>query len=195
MNTKQRYWSELLEFHVIKGRVQPILKYTRLKEMGMGVDCEEDCLTSKDGRKLLCHVMKVRGEEKHETSEGLYVKVTHSKDAKGSRVTKKNDRLLIPGGVSVVLGPKENRMIIPASKIQGSGIQSIFNVCQLTGIHMSVSLRNSRKLGIQVFNANTQAKIIIQKMCLARILLYPGVEVNGTKVAWRNVPWILMGWR
>lgn len=77
-----------------------------------------------------------------------------------------------------MLGPKENRMIILAFRILGTGIQSVVNGCQLAGIHVSVSLRNLGELRIQVFNANYEAKIINQKMCLAGALLYPGVEVQ-----------------
>lgn len=96
-------------------------------------------------------------------------------------MVKKNERLLILAEVHIVLGPQENRMIIPAFRIRGTRIQLVVNVCKLVGIHVSVSLRNSRVLGIQIFNANHEAKIISQKMCSARVLLYTGVEVQWDK--------------
>lgn len=88
----------------------------------MGVNCEEDCLISKDGRKLLCHAVRVKEDNQHETGTRLYVQVTQTRDAKGSRVIKKNDRLLVHAGAPVVLGSKENRVIIPAFRIQEPGI-------------------------------------------------------------------------
>lgn len=58
-------------------------------------------------------------------------------------------------------------MIIPTFKVEGTRIQAVVNVCQMTGIHVSVSLRRSEELEVQVFNSSSEAKIISQKMCLA----------------------------
>lgn len=50
-------------------------------------------------------------------------------------------------------------------------------------ILISVYLRLSRYMGIQIFNSNAEAKIIGQKVALAGVLMYPGnkVEWNKTK--------------
>lgn len=120
----------------------------------------------------------MREKEQSAQGGGLCVKVTQTRDAKGSKVVKKHDRLLVSAGVPVVLEPKENRMIISAFKIEGNGIQAVVNVCQMAGIHVGVSLRKSGKLCIQIFNANVEAKIISQKMCLVGVLLFPGVAVS-----------------
>lgn len=45
--------SRHLQFHVIEGKVQPILGYPGLKEMNLGIDCGEDCLLRKDGKKIV----------------------------------------------------------------------------------------------------------------------------------------------
>lgn len=48
-----------LQFHVTSGRVQYILGYSGLKAMGLLVECQDDCLHNKSGKKILCHAVKV----------------------------------------------------------------------------------------------------------------------------------------
>lgn len=54
----------------------------------MMVDCEEDTLTSKEGRKLLCHALQVRNEEDVVGKE-IYVKVMQIQTMRGSKVKHK----------------------------------------------------------------------------------------------------------
>lgn len=63
--------SQMLQFHVIAGKIQPILGYPGLKEMHMEVDCGKYFLVSQDGKKLLCHEVRVKEEEKGVTSKGF----------------------------------------------------------------------------------------------------------------------------
>lgn len=71
----------------------------------MGVECKEDCLICMDGKKLLCHVVRVKREETSEASKGLYVRITETKKAKRSKGIKNNERLLILTRVPILLGP------------------------------------------------------------------------------------------
>lgn len=89
METKLGKWGQVLQFHVIIGKVLLILKYLGLKETNMGVNCGEDYLVRQDGRKLLCSRMRVKEEEKSVAGRGLYVQVTRTKSAKGSKFLKK----------------------------------------------------------------------------------------------------------
>lgn len=99
-------WSKVLQFHVSAGKVQPILGFSGLKELDMGVDCGADCLTRKDGKKLYCHAVRLKEQEQSGTAKSLcYVKVTQTCDAKGSKLVRNHNRLMISAGVHVVLGP------------------------------------------------------------------------------------------
>lgn len=174
-------WTRELSFHVINGKVQLILGYPRLKDLGMTVDCTEDCLHNKSGKKILCHAVRVKGTDKSMASGSSYVKVTQTRDAKGSKVTRKGNRLLIPVGVPVVLGPKEHGMVIFAFRVQETGIQAVVNVCQMPSILVRVSLRQSRDLGIQIFNSNEESKIISEKVAMAGVMVYPDSTVEWDK--------------
>lgn len=72
----------MLHFHVIVAKLQCILGYSGLKRLRLRVDFGEDCLTSPDGKKLMCHAVQVKEEEKGVKYRGLHVWVTHTKDAK-----------------------------------------------------------------------------------------------------------------
>lgn len=72
------------------GKVQPILGYPGLKTLQSTVDCEED----------RGHVL-----------QGHVVRITQTQESKGGKVTQKGNRLLVPIGVHVVLGPRETRWL------------------------------------------------------------------------------------
>lgn len=55
----------------------------------------------------------------------------------------------------------------------------------MAGIHVSVSFKNSRELVIQLVYANSEFKMMSQKMCLAGVLLYLDVEVEWD-TAWEE---------
>lgn len=71
-----------LKFYVVTRKVQPILSYPELKEMQLTIDCEEDCPTRRDGRKLLCQAIDVPKSEERVRGEGLHVRVTQTRGAK-----------------------------------------------------------------------------------------------------------------
>lgn len=178
VNTMVGDVTDKLTFHIISGRVHPIFGYSGLKMVGLGVDCGGDCLFGMDNKKVLFHAVKVKRAELRVDGKNLAVRVTQTKDTKGSRVIKKENILLIPVGILVVVGPKENKIVITAFKVHGTGIQSMVNVCSILGMHVSVSLRSSRGIRIQIFNATTEAKIISQKKSLAGVLMYPKTVVE-----------------
>lgn len=93
--------------------------------------------------------MRAKKEEKGVLSRGLHIRVTQTRDAKGSNVVKENDCMLVPTNVPIVLGIKEKNDHSSVKK-KGTGIQSMVNVCQMASIHVIVSLKNSRELSIQV---------------------------------------------
>lgn len=105
-------WTGKLSFHVTNDRVQPILGYLGLKDLGMTVNFQEDCLHNKNGKKILCHGMRVKRKEQPLAGRSAHIKVTQTRDAKGSKVNKKGNRLLIPVGVPVVLGHVEIRTLL-----------------------------------------------------------------------------------
>lgn len=113
----------------------------------MGVDCAMDCLTSNYGKKLLYHAVKVKKPKRINAGRDVFVKVTQTKEAKSIKVTRKNDKLLMLVGVLIVLGPEENKIIIPVFRVRGTSIQFVANVCQISGVHVSVLLRNSGDFG------------------------------------------------
>lgn len=119
---------EDLQFHVVDARVQPKLGYPGLKTLQMPVGCEEDCLASMGGKRLLCHSLRLKKEEEREAKQ-LYIKETQTKVVKGSRVKEKGGKLLIPAYTPVALGPRETRMMISAYMIEGTPIQGLFSVC------------------------------------------------------------------
>lgn len=84
-------------------------------------------------------------------------------------------------------------MIIPAFKVQGTGIQSVVNVCQMPRMHVSVSLQSSGELAIQIFNANAEAKLISQKMMLVGVMIYPQTEVEWDKSYEKELPVSVFG--
>lgn len=47
----------------------------------MGVDCGDDCLTSKDEKKLLCHAIEVKKDAYLMTGRHHHVKITQTRDA------------------------------------------------------------------------------------------------------------------
>lgn len=115
-------WMGMLQFHVTSEKVQPILGYPRLKKLGMTVDCQEDCLHNKNGKRIVYHAVGVKGQDQRMADRSAFVKVTHTKDAKGSKVRRKGDKLLILVGVPVVLGRKESRMVVHAFRVQRTEI-------------------------------------------------------------------------
>lgn len=101
-----------LTFHVTLGKVQPILGYPGLKDMHLMVDCEGDCLTRKDVKRLLCHPVKVKEGDRLIADNSPVVRITITREVQGSKVMQKENRLLIHASVPVVLGPRETRIII-----------------------------------------------------------------------------------
>lgn len=95
-------------------------------------------------RKVIVYVERVKEDDKFDAGRGLYVQVTHNKMQRRVGCLKKNDHLLIGVGVLIVLGPQENKRIIPAFKTQETRVQTTVNVCQLAGVHVSVFVRRSR---------------------------------------------------
>lgn len=60
--------------------------YLGLKDMQIMVDCQEYCLTRKDGKKLLCHVVKAKGRERMVTGNEPMVKFIVTRYVKGNMV-------------------------------------------------------------------------------------------------------------
>lgn len=50
------------------------------------------------------------------------MEVIQTRDAKGIKVARKGDKLLILVGTLVVLGPKESRLVVPTFRVQGTSI-------------------------------------------------------------------------
>lgn len=72
---------------------------------------------NKDGRRLLCQAVKIKKRELDVVGRIPWVKVVQTMDSKGSKVTKKGDKLPILVGTLVVLGPKESRVIVSAFRV------------------------------------------------------------------------------
>lgn len=93
--------------------VQPTLGYPGLKASRLTIDRREDYLRSRDGRMLLTHIVGMPQENEGTTGEGLCIHVIWTREAKGVWMRQKENRLLTPMGILVLLRPKESRMVIP----------------------------------------------------------------------------------
>lgn len=68
------------------------------------------------------------------------------------KVTQKNNRLRIPLGGDVVMGPFRSKNIIPPSRVQGTRIKRVLPLGQLSQILHAVTIGVEGRIIIQLYN-------------------------------------------
>lgn len=120
------------------------------------------------GQMFLCHAVNVREEEGNK----LEVNVKLTRELERLRVVRKEKRLLMPLGMSLVMGPHESRQVILPFKVTGSGIQSIVSMCQIPHMMVSAGYRVSGKIVLHLFNSCGEAEMMSPKVVLAGVLVF-----------------------
>lgn len=69
------------------------------------------------------------------------IKVTLTRNVKGHRTVRKENRISLPTGNPLVLGPHESKLVILPYQIQGDGVQTIVGTGQVKGLIVFVTWR------------------------------------------------------
>lgn len=94
------------------------------------------------------------------------------------KVVRKGDRLLIPMGRSVELGPFETKRVILPFRIIGTYLQNILAVSEIPKLMVSIAYRNNVDVVLHLQNVGVQARMINEKATLVGIQLFLGAFVT-----------------
>lgn len=105
------------------------------------------------------------------------IRVTKSGQTRGV-VRIKGGKVHVPIRKPIVLGLYETRMIVPPYEISGNGLKTVVGTSKVLHLLVSVLLRETSEVGIQVFNFSNESKYLSYKLTLVGIILYPGTIVK-----------------
>lgn len=143
IDCKIEKWHHALNFVVVEHPPKTILGYTRLKQLEMTINCQNDSMQDLEGSQLLCHAVRswenkpTKPISREDTHPKVHVELM--RDVPRQRVLKKLNRLLLPLGKSYIVGPFEIKMANPPFKVLGMGVEALVVVSQVPKLLVTAS--------------------------------------------------------
>lgn len=99
-------------FKVIDAVTNTIVGYGGLKELELFVNCVDDSLCDSEGVRMFCCALDEESTDKKNKSDAPKIHAQLTRDHPGQKIRKASDRLLLPFGKSMVLGPFQTKKTI-----------------------------------------------------------------------------------
>lgn len=123
-----------------------------------------------------------------DSQDGLQgVKVSLTRDVKGHKIVRRGNRLYLPLGNPLILGPHETQLVIPPFQVFGKGVQNIAGSGQILGVLTLISWRKSGEFKVQLNNKIEESKLLSQKLSVVVIVASPDSIVEIDKSVRKQV--------